>query len=881
MQRTPSKNALKPPDWFIRLCRWFWGKRSFVWGAIILNLVLGVIVTLLFTEPTNITKLPIGWAFQNPLIIVIVFLVLLSLTIISGVVSRLPREARILFMVEDLPSDLVSRPREFQELITKLLDQAHKRPVAITAALRGAGGYGKTTMAMALCHDQRIRRAFRDGILWVTLGENLTLDKLIGKVEDLIYTLTHERPGFAGLEGATTLLVELLTDRQALIVVDDVWSSAHLKPFLQGGHHCARLITTRDDSVLPPDAQRISVDAMQQQEAVQLLRAGVDGVPPSASENEALQKLAARLGEWPLLLKLANGVLRKQVLRNKQTLQDALAYVNQALDEHGLTAFDARNAQYRNQAVAQTLGVSFGLLSKEEYACYRELAVFPNDVAIPLATLQKLWRATSKLNNFGVREFCERLYDLSLLLNFDPTIGTIRLHDVIRSYLHKAVGAALPALHAHLLDAYKLKRWADLPDNEPYLWDHLAGHLADAGRHKELVATVKDLRYLAHKTLVRTTYAAEADLAFAEQLVPTDLPLHLLTRSFASMSHLLNRCHTYNEIAAVLYSWLLHLQELSDIRQTFEPDIPRPYLTCWHLLTYLPDSALIRTLSGHTDVVTGCAISPSGDFIVSASDDQTLKVWNAHTGEEQLILSGHTNAVTGCAISPSGDFIVSASDDRTLKVWGARTGEERRTLHGHTNAVTGCAISPSGDFIVSASDDRTLKVWDARTGEERRTLRGHRDGVRNCAISSSGDFIISASRDQTLKVWDVHTGEEQLTLSGHTDVVTGCAISPAGDFIVSASDDHTLKVWNAHTGEERRTLSGHTDVVAGCAISPAGDFIVSASSDDTLKVWNARTGACLSTLYVDGPLDACAIHPDGEHIVAVGMNGVYFLRWVK
>ena len=98
---------------------------------------------------------------------------------------------------------------------------------------------------------------------------------------------------------------------------------------------------------------------------------------------------------------------------------------------------------------------------------------------------------------------------------------------------------------------------------------------------------------------------------------------------------------------------------------------------------------------------------------------------------------------------------------------------------------------------------------------------------------------------------------------------------------MSASGDQMLKVWDARTGEERRTLRGHMNVVWGCAISPEGDYIVSASGDKTLKVWDARTGACLSTLYVNGWLFACAFHPDGEHIVAVGAGGVYFLRWVR
>ncbi len=83
---------------------------------------------------------------------------------------------------------------------------------------------------------------------------------------------------------------------------------------------------------------------------------------------------------------------------------------------------------------------------------------------------------------------------------------------------------------------------------------------------------------------------------------------------------------------------------------------------------------------------------------MSASYDQTLKVWDADSGEERRTLSGHTGEVYGCAISQAGDYIVSASYDRTLKVWNADTGEEQRTLRGHTDRVFGCAISPKGDL---------------------------------------------------------------------------------------------------------------------------------------------------------------------------------------
>jgi WD40 repeat protein len=86
--------------------------------------------------------------------------------------------------------------------------------------------------------------------------------------------------------------------------------------------------------------------------------------------------------------------------------------------------------------------------------------------------------------------------------------------------------------------------------------------------------------------------------------------------------------------------------------------------------------------------------APTAVWIVSASDDKTLKLWDAASGAERATLSGHTSGVTGCAVSPDGSWIVSASRDQTLKVWDAASGAERTTLSGHTHWVTGCAVSP-------------------------------------------------------------------------------------------------------------------------------------------------------------------------------------------
>jgi hypothetical protein len=530
------------------------------------------------------------------------------------------QQPRVPFMVEDLPEHFVPRPEEFGRLRTWLLDQEREEPIAITAALRGAGGYGKTTLARALCHNEAIQEAFDDGILWVTLGENP--GNLIGRVQDLIQTLDETQPRFTGIDAAVARLVDLLADRDILIVIDDVWDGAHLKPFMQGGPRCARLITTRNLDTLPANAKDAAVDAMQPEEATELLRKGL----PQGNETK-LCKLAARLGEWPLLLTLANGQLRDRVHHTNQPLSGALAFVNKALDRRGLEAFDARAPSERNQAVAKTLSVSFEFLSESERDRFRELAVFPEDVAIPLATVNLLWGKTGQLDGFDTEELCDRLNRLSLLLYFDLTMRQIRLHDAVWKYLVHEQSANLAGLNNCLLDAHRPSSgdWADLGQNEPYFWDYLAYHLSEAERVEELVTTVKDLRYVAAKTFVRGASAVEADLLTAETKAPAAAPfglfglrlhklrlwstsldvLRLLRRSFVQCAHIVNRCDSLKDLTMALYSRLQHLKQLTPLTRRFAQALSRPYLTVWHPLPDLPHPALVRTLSGHTDEVTG------------------------------------------------------------------------------------------------------------------------------------------------------------------------------------------------------------------------------------------------------------------------------------
>ena len=192
----------------------------------------------------------------------------------------------------------------------------------------------------------------------------------------------------------------------------------------------------------------------------------------------------------------------------------------------------------------------------------------------------------------------------------------------------------------------------------------------------------------------------------------------------------------------------------------------------------LGDGNKLRSSFCHDDWVRACAYSRDGQLIASASDDRTIRIWNANL-EHQTILQGHVGWVTDCAFSPDGSWLLSSSHDGTLRMWNVLTGECERVLKGHTNWVLCCDFDQSGRFAVSGSKDTTISIWDVITGQRVCTLVGHNGSVSQCLYTCNPNLVVSVSFDRTMRLWSVP--QEREVARWVTDTgLTCCSCHPDG-----------------------------------------------------------------------------------------------------
>ncbi len=285
---------------------------------------------------------------------------------------------------------------------------------------------------------------------------------------------------------------------------------------------------------------------------------------------------------------------------------------------------------------------------------------------------------------------------------------------------------------------------------------------------------------------------------------------------------------------------------------------------------------LLQTLEGHTKPVSanGLAFSSSGRILGSTSHDHTARLWFKETQwKGTYLLKGHTDQLHGITFNPDETLVATASDDESVRLWDIATGKALRILLGHQNKVFGIRFSADGRHLITASQDRTLRIWDPASGVTLRVLQGHTAGITDVDIHAAQ--IFSASNDGTVVRWKMSLPHQyMIDLPSEPSSV---ALSPDTNRIAVGFADGTLRWYSRQTHELLWELSAHENDkdIQRLAFNPEGTLLVSASLDRRAKLWSIANDKLTKLRTIAKhhlPINSVVFSPTGQSIVTASYD---------
>jgi len=279
-------------------------------------------------------------------------------------------------------------------------------------------------------------------------------------------------------------------------------------------------------------------------------------------------------------------------------------------------------------------------------------------------------------------------------------------------------------------------------------------------------------------------------------------------------------------------------------------------------------SVVARTLMAG-EHVNALAFAPDGRWLVSGSQERTIRMWDVHTPSAGRLVVEYPEPVRALSFSKDGRLLAVGMWDSTVRLWDLDRRVEVAVLagrSGHLQSVESVAFAADGTLLASASLDRTVKLWEVSSHALIATLTGHAAGVTAVAFAADGNTVQSAGKDGLVKDWKVVPRKYRAALTGHKAPVRAVVFAPDGETLASAGDDSSIRLWSVGERASVRVLPRvHTDAIRALAFSPDGTWLASAGRDARIVLWNARTGAAVRTVHAqDDWIFALAFTRDGR-----------------
>ncbi|KAL0959956.1 hypothetical protein HGRIS_011620 [Hohenbuehelia grisea] len=246
---------------------------------------------------------------------------------------------------------------------------------------------------------------------------------------------------------------------------------------------------------------------------------------------------------------------------------------------------------------------------------------------------------------------------------------------------------------------------------------------------------------------------------------------------------------------------------------------------------------LVDRFEEHEGPVRGVAIHPSRALLVTGGDDYKIKVWDIRPQNRRCLftLHGHLDYVRTVQFHHEMPWILSTSDDQTIRIWNSTSRNCIAILTGHSHYVMSAQFHPKDDLIVSASMDQTVRVWDI-------------SGLRKNTPNQGGPGGNPGNGPGNFETFD-NFSTVKYVLEGHDRGVNFAVFHPTLPLIISAADDRQIKIWRMSETKawEVDSCRGHFNNVSSALFHPKHELIVSCGEDKTVRVWDLAKRTAIQT----------------------------------
>jgi guanine nucleotide-binding protein G(I)/G(S)/G(T) subunit beta-1 len=286
-----------------------------------------------------------------------------------------------------------------------------------------------------------------------------------------------------------------------------------------------------------------------------------------------------------------------------------------------------------------------------------------------------------------------------------------------------------------------------------------------------------------------------------------------------------------------------------------------------------------RLLRGHYGKIYAMQWCPSvAPFLVSASQDGNLILWNAMSGNKIHAIPLRSAWVMSCSYSQTGQAVACGGLENTCFIYRLReaaqgsqsTGEVRINpsveLAGHDGYLSACRFIDDTQ-ILTASGDSTCILWNIDRRSQLQTFHGHYGDVMSISVNDGSTFV-SGSVDASVKLWDLRQRGTQSvkTFRGHSADVNSVQFFPDGNSFATGSDDSSCRLFDVRAvSQVNRYGPPSSNVgVTSVVFSHSGRILFSGYDDHNCVAWDTATGKQIGSLAHDSRVSCLGLNTDGK-----------------